>query len=195
MRERRNYGLSVEERRRKRSYNNYLKKVNLPTEPIEDIYGEVWRPIVWKTRYMVSNMGRVKTKNSRGKDVLIRVYEENNTFSATLRDSYTAVWINIPKVMYESFVLQHRFKGNFHWRPLDGNKHNLRLDNISTDSKMRTPWYNIPEYKLNALMDAFWTQEDNRDSTLAKEFDIKYSTVRDYISYKLDLHFNKIDNR
>ena len=195
MRERRNYGLSVEERRRKNSYNRYLKTINRKSIPINDIIGEVWRPVVGVRGAKVSNKGRIKATGNNGVEKLCRVFNCHNTYRVYVNIGYVVNRINVAKAVYESFVLQHRFKGDFFWRPVDGDKSNASLENISIDPKMRTPWYKTPQYKLDALMDAFWTQTDNSDSTLAKEFNIAYSIVRDYITYRLDLHFNKINNR
>lgn len=194
MRERRRNSLSEGEKRKKLNYSRYLNSISNDIKSVEDLKGEVWRPVVGIRHGFVSNKGRVKSR-MKGRENILAIKRFYNVGRADINRDYIRTVINVPKSVYESFVIGKKFEGVFRWKPLDGDYSNYSVENISLKTERKPLWHKIPKYKLDAIMDAFWTQHDNRDSVLAEQFSVNKSILNKYISHKLDEHFNKINNR
>ncbi len=198
MRYKRRHSLSNEEQRKKNSYNNYLRSIRPAERPVMDLDGEVWRKVMGYDRYWVSNKGRVKSRWGSSSERLLKIKKIKpamSSYSVVFTIGYVTSAHNIAKMVYENFVLRGSYDGYFTWNPKDGDFKNASLDNIQVGNIIKDSWHKIPEWKLKALMDCFYIQHNNDDRTLAKEFNIPYNVVRDYIVHRLDNHFNKIYNR
>lgn len=122
----------------------YMKKIGKTMEVLMDelgvnesgeiIEGEKWKPVPltgFKTKYEVSNMGRVRSSHGRHKGKILTAYTENGTKAKKrrvgMRTASGATTRYIDWLVASAFVEPYRGSRVAH---IDGDNHNDRADNL-----------------------------------------------------------------
>lgn len=144
----------------------YTKNPINKIETIDDLDGEIWKPVPYKNYsklYSISNMGRLKSYHSLSKDKIIkpiilekRKERTNTTFFAVNNLHYQNEILNIslPKLVAEMFVPNPNNYDKL--RFLDGDPTNYKADNLE--------WYDDSKAKSERAREIYELYRDHQST-------------------------------
>lgn len=107
---------------------------------------EIWKDIVgYEGRYMVSNLGRVKSKIS-GEDKILQLLKDNHYYFVRLRKDGNAKNFRVHKLVAKAFIdnpNNYPVVNHINWDKLDN-----RVDNLEWCTYSYNNWY-LPDTKTN----------------------------------------------